>query len=848
MASSKASRTPGTTVFEKCTLVKEIGGVNCGLLPIPYTRFTRVIAPGNVETEFSGTLPFSYKFISQFDIASTQTYAYWTVSTHGSLILSRDAGKATIDSIGTWGAPEIIPEDKTIFLSPWFAYTSTPGSGADWPLTNSYKSGVWYLETDTAYGPATIWRFYLTNELQTDVLEYEIVLYASGRIEYRYEALPQFATSLNSEIGAAIGIWYLNHTFRDFLVEYTPERSSYQYGGAVYTSGYADTEYGVPYYSSARSGTHWPGGYSRRARFIFEPQHLLDRRTARRKSIERHNLPTTSRGTRVGTSLFNDAVTPIFGTSTTLSFPVGVSRGYGYGSPTHFQSVKNGAYSGDITTSGSVIPESIGHIYNRVEIEDAPDPFNETLILEPGSSFYSSFTSGSNYDGADLRGSYSNKTVLQKDFLIQEITAFPLTSSCMAIFSPLSGSFSYSQRELGNVLANGISNVNADWAGFSPFGYYVASGTAAPPNLHGAATTISDSSQALSLVSDSSRYDKMIGVNASYRPLPHHTWDLDVLGPYMMEALEISLPIAAGPSWFRDLTSATSVTNGIQNPPEYGGPALTYSIWRVRNADSIDLVHSGTITHSDDAGLQKIVYGPRAASDDYYYELKGFKYFGGAPSGVVSPLTGVSGPYFTGSAHAISKTTVTSGLFLGVSYQYDVTFLPGITGFFGSDKIGTTLPLDSAGLVSAPLYVSTITPFTKCATSASVPDARHPLTSGPNYFSPVDGTNLVRNPVTSSAFVSYLSDNLGSTITAIQGPVVCNMTKTQESPYLVLPGDKFVLYVSKCHPALTGTRYGDKGLFYEISGGVGHDFCIITGSLSLRFYGSYVRAGKEYVL
>jgi len=172
----------------------------------------------------------------------------------------------------------------------------------------------------------------------------------------------------------------------------------------------------------------------------------------------------------------------------------------------------------------------------------------------------------------------------------------------------------------------------------------------------------------------------------------------------------------------------------------------------------------------------------------------------------------------------------------------------GITSFFTSDRTSPALQRDEVGLSITKLYLSSITPFTKCATSASIPDARHPLTSGWNYLNYVDKKQIVKNPVTSSTFASYVGSNLGSTFVTLQGPVVCNMLKTQESPYLVLPGDKFVLYVSKCHPVLTGTRYTNKGLYYQVSGGVGHHFSIITGSLSLRFYGSYVRAGKEYVL
>lgn len=84
-------------------------------------------------------------------------------------------------------------------------------------------------------------------------------------------------------------------------------------------------------------------------------------------------------------------------------------------------------------------------------------------------------------------------------------------------------------------------------------------------------------------------------------------------------------------------------------------------------------------------------------------------------------------------------------------------------------------------------------------------------------------------------------------------------TTSKDSPYLLNPGDKLVLAISKTRPAISASGHDIKSAadvnigksvltkLIPVTGSVsGHDVTLNTGSINMTFYGSYVRAGDSY--
>jgi len=862
MPSPKSQRQQPPLNYKRYTLIKEVGSQSSGILGIPYSRFTRVIGPEAIESETNGLLPWPITFFYE-DANRSETYRNWNVSTNGTVIIS-DGATDTLTSINSWSAPDLANSSggSGIFvLAPWLGYMQTCYASVNYyvrsdsttwaPLNNPRKSGVWYLETQLPGGSAVIWRFYLTNICEDlgYIFEFDCILYSNGRIEFRYApVVPTSSDSYDASFNAAIGTWGPKPSgFRDFQVEQTQNRTIYEYGGAVYTASYTDPVTGTSYYSSGRAAT-WPGGV-RGARYVFEPPRILDPRGPRLKSIQRSNRIITSRDKRSGTSLYSDNSTVVFNTSN-ISMPLGIPRYQGGGSATTLRFVERGTLAGALSITASISPVAINDYYSSVDARDTIDPWNEDRIFEPGSTKYSDFKSGSVYDTLDLRTLYSEKECIDISFPVSLTTKFPVTSSALYFYSPLSAS--WMPYDLGSVNQNTLAGntggtplVRNDWVGFNPFGYAVVSGSEATgTTTQNLASIFNGSKDNLSYLSDIAPYNKMIGNVISQAPI-EYSFPVNIEAPFIFEGMEVSVPIAAGNDWFRDMTSTTGVGTIVASNimPEFGGPAFTYSIWRKKRS-GIELITSGTITHIDDALLTKKEFGRRATASDYYFEMKGFSLYAGKPSGYVTPLTGSSGYYFTGSAVGLSKVTQTSGFIIGATHQYVAGDKTQLSSFFASQTVS---PFRVPAISFAPYYISVITPYNKDG-STFTPLSRQLGASCFGYGTKLDNVSKVKNPYYDTVTSARITNNLGSVYITLQGPLVFNLTTTVEAPYLLQPGDQLLFAISKTHPVLSGTTGATKGSTYNISGSgsTGHDFQLISGSLGIKMFGSYVREGKAY--
>jgi hypothetical protein len=82
---------------------------------------------------------------------------------------------------------------------------------------------------------------------------------------------------------------------------------------------------------------------------------------------------------------------------------------------------------------------------------------------------------------------------------------------------------------------------------------------------------------------------------------------------------------------------------------------------------------------------------------------------------------------------------------------------------------------------------------------------------------------------------------------------VYSLVDNQKSPYLLLPGDKLTLILSKTRPVIhkvTGSAAsefaGVRSFRHAILTGSHGTVMLNTGSIDLTLYGSYVRQGMEF--
>lgn len=86
-----------------------------------------------------------------------------------------------------------------------------------------------------------------------------------------------------------------------------------------------------------------------------------------------------------------------------------------------------------------------------------------------------------------------------------------------------------------------------------------------------------------------------------------------------------------------------------------------------------------------------------------------------------------------------------------------------------------------------------------------------------------------------------------------------NFSANKDSPYLINPGEKLVLAISKTRPAVSASGHDIPNATAALTGRsrlvrhvpligsvTGHDVTLATGSINITLYGSYVRQGSRY--
>jgi hypothetical protein len=319
---------------------------------------------------------------------------------------------------------------------------------------------------------------------------------------------------------------------------------------------------------------------------------------------------------------------------------------------------------------------------------------------------------------------------------------------------------------------------------------------------------------------------------------------------------------------------------------DFGGPALTFALMCARKSGEssyLDLIASGTITHADDDKSEVILY-QEPLTQYYCMRPVGFRSFS-TPTAVITGTTNGGIKTFEGSVRLEVKPAVAGGVSLARNDRslsaLDETnhidqnriksnrskalellttpvFSTSPQEFEAYDRDG--LPTSLYLQRSPRVYVQQVSPLSR-GTSRMEFNGNSIL--GGNIAS-FNASDTVKNPLYVTSSVSLLPSEYTTKIAtsnfAFEAVSCYTLVDSRQSPYLMLPGDKLTLAISKTRPVIYAAsaeigqyddpapgHYNTAKLFgdYYLTGS--HETVKLNvGSINVTLYGSYVREGMEY--
>jgi hypothetical protein len=394
------------------------------------------------------------------------------------------------------------------------------------------------------------------------------------------------------------------------------------------------------------------------------------------------------------------------------------------------------------------------------------------------------------------------------------------------------------------------------------------------------------------------------------------TFSIDIDAPFLLEKAVFEIPFAMGPTWFQDRTttclakasgsylgseykftapdlplniaSQTPQATGSSPYIDRGGPAITLSLFCQKNfgTSSIrDLILTGTITHELDSKKTFIPRPDYWADPSYGAWLAYIEPFGiSTPAAVVNYSLSGTVPQFTGSVVVKTEACVSNGYVLTwvvneqLSNSQGTSATPLTTSSyyqaysdkFSNQRVSETSVLQRNNSTRTTL-LSSLDAFGR-GMSGFAPSGGSIF--GGEYTTNATDVGYVSNPyyvpdeslrasalgaLTSSvnAMLPHASDPSGLQAAFTFILDVDSFSSTRNSPYLIRPGDKLILALSKTRPAVSASGHnitdltiGAHYLTKQVprTGSIdGHDVTLTTGSINVTFYGSYVKEGKNYI-
>lgn len=438
-------------------------------------------------------------------------------------------------------------------------------------------------------------------------LEFEVILYESGRIEFRYGPRNDFAlfsriissfesAGLATEARATVGIFKkadarFGWEFRDFspgLGYRDADRSVYVRGGSTYDPTFSDTYSLVrPYVVNLKISKNWPSDAEHGARFVFQPpsrrRKILPRLLI--KDIDSRNvMPTVARtgDRRLGNDRirFDDRRSVAY-TSGIVNYPTTLPRFYG--NTSEGVAARQDLFSGDFLVTGSTVKSSVQQfIGNEDQTYAAPFEDHKRFENDPDAADDPFFTVGTSTAdvGIGFGQPLKSKTQVRLNFNVDEKTTLQGDRSAIYYYSSKNRRWVYPTGAAnanptgGNELASAEMDVTSSPLsigehriveidrGFNAYGVPICSGSASDaqrtsPSVERNGTdgilnslwTTSNESAAIN-----KPYENSFQANVRYSPSEDESFTLPITQPFLIEKAVIEIPIEAGPSWFLDKT------------------------------------------------------------------------------------------------------------------------------------------------------------------------------------------------------------------------------------------------------------------------------------------------------
>lgn len=726
-------------------------------------------------------------------------------------------------------------------------------------VVDELEGGVWIKRAvqDPELGLCTVVRWVsmfnvIPAYTASSRLEFEIIVCANGRVQYRYAPRKKIVDTTPPIESAAMFIAFPGtHSFRDFasiLQDKGDKRLMHDRGAAVYSPSYTDTStdgFSTQVFSiSLHPDKHWPGLTSNGAVFDMSPPSLPRRIFPRLERRRRDAARYVAGG-------YDDRRSVAFSRGI-VSYPTTLPMGYAGSS---LASLKNhDLFEGAFVLTGSTSKGAADPWLNVATSKADPFSENRLFVYDGQGSFFASSSAGA----VNFTQPLSAKTVINVTLPIHRPLSLLDTTSSVYFYDSTAGSFIMPAPGDLRKSSDDIHRISEDARAFSPTGIQIVSGT---NNIAAGGTNqsldalgrtfdkyeaVNDCLDAVSAASFGS-----FSFNPRYWALTSQSIDLRLDRPFIVEKAVIELPMGMGDGWFNDRTAirAPSGLSASNGGFDVGGPAITVALHNnyaihypnafqallgVGDGQNIfikEAILSGTIVPVNDvtSSYDIVAYPdlgdgqPRAAISP-----AGFIAFGGTPSAVVSP-TGVAGSYlFSGSVRVLSNAATANGV-IGI-----------ITG---STKSGYTKVRD---LLQNPRVSTEGSDWFNILVGQYSPSGRCKLgtlfQAGRSLFGrehELDFPSGVSNPlyITGSDY-DAVNTALNALAYEYSARAVVPMIAHRESPYVIMPGDRLTLTLSKTRPVRNAAS--DIGAFANR-----HDVSVLSGTVRVSLYGSYTRAGNE---
>jgi hypothetical protein len=683
------------------------------------------------------------------------------------------------------------------------------------------------------------------------------------------------------------------------------QRSKYKFGGAV-SGSYVDTTtiYTVPYSVNLTTEDYWPGQATSGAIFTFQPplnrRKVLPRQTLRERD-SRLTLPTVARtgDSRSGNSsiIFDDKKSIVYRSSgLVVNYPSTLPRFY---APETFGVTENqDLFSGEFVVTGGISKSNVQD-YLEDNKKSYISPFTENKLFEndPGSDTDQFFATGSNTQdvGEGFNQSLKSKTQIRLSFRVDHKTTMFGASSSIYYFNSKTGrwqyptgSFASGQFDIANPYGYAVNDklIEVD-RGFNSFGFNLASGSRD--------TSISTDEYINSYYSKQNEinsltkfYNKSVQVDQRYSANSDESFSIPIQQPFLLEKAVIELPIEAGPGWFNDKTKCfiPLTDNGPFSPIygnsftfDVGGPGITVSLFNQISTgpktSKRDLILTGTFTHQLD-NIAEIQYSNtpdvnagslswndgNVAGQVFQVIPVGFNAYG-TPAAIINPASN----QYTGSVTLKCTAEISNGILLKDTFIIGQAVKPvdggeglstnansAIDLLFNTTKLRISevgLGGESYGTGTGGHHYLNILSINNFGRSCSgfQPSGRSILGKEYSTTRQQSNSNAYDNPFylykgnnTATDLKSIVTANANSASGSIYATCLTQKQNSFVSPYLVLPGDKLVLSVSKSRPVFFSTNVSSP----YTSGSIQHDIKLTTGSINITLYGSLVANGREF--